>query len=244
MSSETESSPTAISDETALVNSSLEGDDDVASRSEDDGAQTLRIPEAVSDSEEGPTLDNVSRDTPAGYSNEAWLNRPMCRICHEGDQEKPLVSPCNCSGTIGFVHVTCLEDWLNRRNVDFCELCGYRFQMVAQPGSALRLLYRVLHSEDSLRRVLMFELLLWTIMIVVTVRVVVLTRVALEKRQSDRLLERARDSFYITKVTTLLYSIYWLMSKRMRYLYYLYLEWQLEHRPVRRLVAMPFQRGQ
>nr|XP_037270292.1 uncharacterized protein LOC119161890 [Rhipicephalus microplus] len=58
-----------------------------------------------------------------GYHNGAGSSGTTCRICQEGDQKAQLVSPCSCSGTIGFVHVSCLERWLNERDVDYCELC-------------------------------------------------------------------------------------------------------------------------
>ncbi|XP_070385895.1 E3 ubiquitin-protein ligase MARCHF3-like [Dermacentor albipictus] len=51
----------------------------------------------------------------------------MCRICHEGDQQDSLVSLYRCSGTMGLLHITCLERWLNARNIDLCELCHHRF---------------------------------------------------------------------------------------------------------------------
>ena len=48
-------------------------------------------------------------------SNEAII----CRICLCDDQEKqnPLISPCKCAGTMGFIHVLCLKEWIvNRRS--------------------------------------------------------------------------------------------------------------------------------
>ena len=32
----------------------------------------------------------------------------MCRICHEGHEEEELVSPCDCAGTMGMFHISCL----------------------------------------------------------------------------------------------------------------------------------------
>ena len=32
----------------------------------------------------------------------------MCRICHEADEEEELVSPCDCAGTMGMLHISCL----------------------------------------------------------------------------------------------------------------------------------------
>ncbi|KOB71940.1 E3 ubiquitin-protein ligase MARCH3 [Operophtera brumata] len=55
----------------------------------------------------------------------------MCRICHGGDglsQELgPLISACACRGTVGRVHVKCLERWLTESGKSRCELCGMKY---------------------------------------------------------------------------------------------------------------------
>ncbi|KAK6637852.1 hypothetical protein RUM44_008274 [Polyplax serrata] len=43
-------------------------------------------------------------------------------------------------GTIGLVHMSCLEKWLSMSNTHSCELCGYNFQTLRSPK------YRVLYS--------------------------------------------------------------------------------------------------
>ncbi|KAH6946375.1 hypothetical protein HPB50_013199 [Hyalomma asiaticum] len=153
-----------MNEQPELVDSVLEGRDDVAEQSKDDGAQSLRIPEAVSDSDDGPESVNVSLDTTTGHSDEAGIGSAMCRICHDGDEEEPLVSPCKCSGSIRFVHVSCIEHWLNEMNVDICELCGQRFQMAAQPGIAMQFLHWISLREAQLQRALLRDVLVWAMM--------------------------------------------------------------------------------
>lgn len=55
----------------------------------------------------------------------------MCRICHGVDtlsQELGnLISACSCRGTVGRVHVRCLERWLTESGKSRCELCGIRY---------------------------------------------------------------------------------------------------------------------
>lgn len=55
----------------------------------------------------------------------------MCRICHGGEQLSvelgPLVSACECRGTVGRVHVKCLERWLTESSKSRCELCGTKY---------------------------------------------------------------------------------------------------------------------
>ena len=41
----------------------------------------------------------------------------ICRICLDGDlkdePDNPLISPCNCSGSMKYVHLECLATWTN-----------------------------------------------------------------------------------------------------------------------------------
>jgi Protein involved in mRNA turnover and stability len=67
---------------------------------------------------------------------------PICRICFAENSEKsdPLISPCNCAGTMKFIHALCLKEWLktkvasriSEKGMSFyikdlvCELCNYK----------------------------------------------------------------------------------------------------------------------
>ena len=59
-----------------------------------------------------------------------------CRICRgEGSQEEPLFYPCKCSGSIKFVHQSCLMEWLSHSQKKHCELCKtpFRFTKLYHP---------------------------------------------------------------------------------------------------------------
>ena len=52
-----------------------------------------------------------------------------CRICRgEESEEEPLFYPCKCSGSIKFVHQTCLMEWLSHSQKKYCELCKTHFR--------------------------------------------------------------------------------------------------------------------
>ncbi|GAB5570399.1 E3 ubiquitin-protein ligase MARCHF1 isoform X3 [Prionailurus iriomotensis] len=52
------------------------------------------------------------------------------KICHcEGDEESPLITPCRCTGTLRFVHQSCLHQWIKSSDTRCCELCKYDFIM-------------------------------------------------------------------------------------------------------------------
>ncbi|KAL3867096.1 hypothetical protein ACJMK2_044327 [Sinanodonta woodiana] len=78
----------------------------------------------------------------AGYVNEAQgscnstgtsSEGPVCRICHEGDLEEVLVSPCYCAGSVGLLHVSCLQRWLGASNKTTCEICSFEFLLERKP---------------------------------------------------------------------------------------------------------------
>lgn len=51
----------------------------------------------------------------------------LCRICYDDSSQEILVVPCNCKGTMAFVHKSCLERWLAESNSSVCELCHFRY---------------------------------------------------------------------------------------------------------------------
>lgn len=81
---------------------------------------------------------------------------PLCRIClseeSEDPKSNPLFSPCKCAGTMKYIHLECLQEWLNSRmitketestktyywkNLD-CELCKTSFpNHVRPPGKQI-----------------------------------------------------------------------------------------------------------
>ena len=69
-------------------------------------------------------------------NSELNLKHPedlRCRICLLNDGNESLISPCKCKGTIAYVHLSCLERWLNVNGRHTCELCQYEFKVVQTP---------------------------------------------------------------------------------------------------------------
>lgn len=54
-----------------------------------------------------------------------------CRICHTGASRERLISPCHCKGSLAYVHLSCLERWLNQAGRSDCELCMYKYEAVS-----------------------------------------------------------------------------------------------------------------
>ncbi|XP_024944637.1 E3 ubiquitin-protein ligase MARCH3 isoform X2 [Cephus cinctus] len=49
----------------------------------------------------------------------------------------PLISACNCRGTVGLVHAECLERWLTESGHSRCELCGHRYATKRVPRHSI-----------------------------------------------------------------------------------------------------------
>lgn len=79
------------------------------------------------DSESNDNSENVSIDLSQHWertqSEQDYESIATCRICHCDNEAEPLISPCNCIGTVKHVHHSCLMDWLKRCVKTKCELC-------------------------------------------------------------------------------------------------------------------------
>ncbi|XP_067672437.1 E3 ubiquitin-protein ligase MARCHF1-like [Haliotis asinina] len=57
----------------------------------------------------------------------------ICRICHcEAEPNNPLISPCLCSGSLKFVHSSCLQKWIKSSEKNVCELCKFQYVMTTK----------------------------------------------------------------------------------------------------------------
>ncbi|XP_030629184.1 E3 ubiquitin-protein ligase MARCH11 [Chanos chanos] len=64
-------------------------------------------------------------------SSEGCIPTPSCRICFQGAEQGELLSPCRCDGSVRHAHQQCLLKWISERGSWTCELCNYRFHIVA-----------------------------------------------------------------------------------------------------------------
>ena len=46
------------------------------------------------------------------------INQKCCRICYldEETDSNPLIQPCQCSGSLKYIHLECLRHWIGTRN--------------------------------------------------------------------------------------------------------------------------------
>ncbi|KAL8287429.1 hypothetical protein RQP46_003287 [Phenoliferia psychrophenolica] len=61
---------------------------------------------------------------PVSASVGADEDEDVCRVCRSGVEDGPLFYPCQCTGSIRYVHEPCLNEWLARSKKTKCELCN------------------------------------------------------------------------------------------------------------------------
>lgn len=84
-----------------------------------------------------PPFPDVMNDPAFDEREKGFEEMDTCRICHgEATEEEPLFYPCKCSGSIKFVHQSCLVEWLSHSQKKHCELCKtpFRFTKLYDPN--------------------------------------------------------------------------------------------------------------
>ena len=69
------------------------------------------------------------------------LNEPCCRICQSDTTEDKLISPCNCCGSVKWVHQSCLVQWMKSSFKESCELCMKDISIIKRRKSFSKVLF-------------------------------------------------------------------------------------------------------
>uniref|UniRef100_A0A665X9J0 RING-type E3 ubiquitin transferase n=2 Tax=Echeneis naucrates TaxID=173247 RepID=A0A665X9J0_ECHNA len=76
---------------------------------------------------QGGSLDAASLPS----LSESGTRSPQCRICFQGPEKGELLSPCRCDGSVRCTHQSCLIRWISERGSWSCELCYFKYQVLA-----------------------------------------------------------------------------------------------------------------
>ncbi|XP_006171982.1 E3 ubiquitin-protein ligase MARCH9 [Tupaia chinensis] len=76
-------------------------------------------------------LDATGATIDTGRRLESGLRTPQCRICFQGPEQGELLSPCRCDGSVRCTHQPCLIRWISERGSWSCELCYFKYQVLA-----------------------------------------------------------------------------------------------------------------
>ncbi|GJQ11451.1 hypothetical protein GpartN1_g3242.t1 [Galdieria partita] len=79
--------------------------------------------------------------TPQETEIKESLEEKFCRICHDTDPYE-LIRPCDCTGTLAYVHRECLQKWLQQVSEYKCEICGKQYRCKKKTRSLLSFLFR------------------------------------------------------------------------------------------------------
>ena len=72
-------------------------------------------------SEPGPAASDGTMDTAAAAASS-----------------EQLISPCRCSGSVGYVHVRCIEQWRSKSQARICERCRTPYSVTGEPPRLIR----------------------------------------------------------------------------------------------------------
>ncbi|KAK0168926.1 hypothetical protein PV327_002682 [Microctonus hyperodae] len=111
----------------------------------------------------------------------------VCRICHHpSNVDEALVAPCRCKGTLAYVHMSCLEHWLNQSCRNRCELCHFRFNAIETLRYRWSESLRIWMSHPRNRRYVQSDILVLGLLTVVTIGLVAVCLLAQYSKFHDR----------------------------------------------------------
>ena len=82
-----------------------------------------------------------------------------------------LCVPCECAGSIKYIHVECLQEWIREKKSVFCELCGHEYRkkyklwamknkIIGEPSTNIKMAQKVIRVMEVLQVVLVVLFLL------------------------------------------------------------------------------------
>lgn len=159
----------------------------------------------------------------------------VCRICHGSEKSsvirgEPLIFACQCCGTMGLFHRSCLETWLSLSNRTMCEICKFQYVTERLP----RRWYEYIRNPGNamLRRNVIGDTVCFLVLTPLTLAsswLCVLGAVSYVNQERDTV--EIPGLFCLAIFLVVTYFI-WLMVT-VRYHYKVMKEWQQEHQIVR-----------
>ncbi|KAL3288983.1 hypothetical protein HHI36_003426 [Cryptolaemus montrouzieri] len=99
---------------------------------EDDIVESIKSVNSRLKSPKRGDFEKIDLKRSMELKNSSLISIPstVCRICHTNTANERLLSPCYCKGSLAYVHLSCLERWLNQSSRSYCELCLYQYNAV------------------------------------------------------------------------------------------------------------------
>ena len=99
----------------------------------DDVPATAPAAEDEAEDSDGPGEGEVDGERRASLAESGTdADRPQCYICYEGGGVgNPLINPCQCAGSVKYVHLNCLQRWIQPEGSSavntHCPVCKVRY---------------------------------------------------------------------------------------------------------------------
>ncbi|XP_055611794.1 E3 ubiquitin-protein ligase MARCHF2 isoform X2 [Uranotaenia lowii] len=107
-----------------------------------------------------------------------------CRICQSATEN--LISPCRCKGSLRYVHRDCLEQWLSRSGLSYCELCLHRYQTYTTLRYGCLESLCVWYRHPSNRGLLISDALIYVVLSFICFVLTMICILVLRFQQTDR----------------------------------------------------------
>ena len=106
------------------------------------------LADSDSDASDAELITGVDRDV------DASPELRECRICHEEGPVSDFICPCDCTGSMRFVHAACLNMWrtANVANMTHCNVCHARYNDAVGEGADIGIWRWIRHKAARAQR--------------------------------------------------------------------------------------------
>ncbi|XP_051825826.1 E3 ubiquitin-protein ligase MARCHF11 [Antechinus flavipes] len=98
---------------------------------EAEGPSSSEQPETRSVCSSRSSSSSSSDQRTGHHHHQHQHHQPICKICFQGAEQGELLNPCRCDGSVRYTHQLCLLKWISERGSWTCELCCYRYHVIA-----------------------------------------------------------------------------------------------------------------
>ena len=113
--------------------------------------------------------DQLAIDDSNALVSSAAQPVKSCRFCY--GEEAPLIQPCNCKGSMAYVHGHCLGKWMETRPSLKCDICHYSIQqtlVLKNFRKILRDLIKHFFKRVSREKFLIFKVVIYAAYIILS----------------------------------------------------------------------------
>lgn len=165
-----------------------------AARSDDTAAEKdIELQEEIQFSDENELYPVVEY-----AETESATDSILCRICYQQDTFEDLLSPCNCRGSIAYVHKTCLERSLSAKGKATCDLCFFKFDATYKRRYSLLQSLWVWITHPNTRAYFWLDFFSYLLLNIATVALFGMTLQSMDLFSKRKLFSNKRDAMAVT----------------------------------------------